>query len=254
MRRSACAVTGPARKFAAESGDSPRGDAAGMYASHTSQTSEFFKSIAHSRRFDQASRIVPLRSEMKLFDYGCGDGAFFENLSNFCPRQNLYGFDPWFLDEMRFEGATTFSAVPDFIDALAGAFDVIYCIEVCEHLTDAGNATVFANMKTLAKPGATFVFGVPIETGFSALAKNLYRCLKGGRQGATLARTWRTALSLPVERQWEDGWCGSHLGFSHRRFAQMLAAAGFTIERTHCLPLHVTGAIFNNEIYFVCRA
>jgi SAM-dependent methyltransferase len=223
-----------------------------MYADYTRNTKEFLKSIAHSRRLDQAARIVKIDPSSRIFDYGCGDGAFFFQLNQYCPKENLFGYDPKLLGEMTFEGATTFDAVPDFIDSLAGTFDMIYCMEVCEHLSDAENAMLLDNVARLGKPGAVFIFGVPIETGFSAVLKNLFRWSKGGRQGANPKRILQTALSLPVEREWVDGWCGSHIGFNHMRFRKVLAAKGFRIQRTHCLPLRVVGSLLNNEIYFIC--
>ena len=224
-----------------------------MYADRTRNTREFLKAIAHSRRLDQAVRIVPIESGDRIFDYGCGDGAFFDQLSRYTAKENLFGYDPWLLGEMTFEGATTFDAVPDFIDTLAGTFDVVYCMEVCEHLSDAANAALLDNVARLGKPDAVFVFGVPIETGPSAVLKNLFRWWKGGRQGANPSRIWRTTFSLPVEREWVDGWCGTHIGFDYRRFRETIAAHGFRIQRTVCLPLRGTSSVLNNEIYFVCR-
>ncbi len=223
-----------------------------MYADRTRNTPEFLKAIAHSRRLDQAARILRLEPHMKVFDYGCGDGAFFEHLARYCPKENLYGFDPWLLGEMTFEGATTFDKVDDFAGVLDGTFDAVFCMEVCEHLSDERNAFLFRTVARLGKPDARFVFGVPIETGPSAVLKNLFRWSKGGRQGASPASILRTAVSAPVEREWIDGWCGSHIGFDHKLFRRALVAAGFRIERSVGLPLRFTGPLLNNEIYFVC--
>jgi len=105
------------------------------YADKTRNTRNPIKRIAHSRRFAQAAALIPLSAEQKILDYGCGDGVFFEHLAKYVPVENLYGYDPGLLQEMTFKGATTYEDTETLIPLHRGTFDVLYCMEVCEHLS-----------------------------------------------------------------------------------------------------------------------
>lgn len=222
------------------------------YADITRNTPDLLKSIAHSRRLEQAAKLVELRPDQLVFDYGCGDGAFFEELIAIVPSENLFGFDPWLLDQMDFQGATTFVNAEDAIAQLGPVFDVLYCMEVCEHLSPVAIDRVFCNMMKLAKSDALFVFGVPLETGLPGALKNLYRMFKGGRQGADLKKLFRALFSLPIVRYWEGEWCGSHIGFNSKQFEKKLKESGFVITAKAGLPIRALGGFLNNEIYFIC--
>ena len=133
------------------------------------------------------------------------------------------GFDPELLHEMTFEGATTYDDTNQLIADHRGAFDIVFCMEVCEHLNSNAMFHSSSNIKTLVKPDATIVFGVPIETGLSGFVKNLYRWTRGGRQNATLGRAVKSLFGLWIPRACSPrGWIGSHLGFDARAFSKRL--------------------------------
>ena len=224
------------------------------YADYTYRTKEPLKRLAHGKRFQQAARIVPLAEEMMILDYGCGDGAFFHHLAEFTPPKNLFGFDPGLLNELNFDGATTYEAASELIANHESEFDVVFCLEVCEHLSNDAIYELLRNLRLTARQDATFVFGVPIETGLSGFLKNIYRFCRGRRQNATLGRAIKSLFGLWIPRAFSpEGWSGSHLGFDANAFRELLKYGGFEVQRTVCLPWPRLGAVFNNEIYFVCR-
>ena len=229
------------------------------YASYTRNTSEPLKRIAHKRRFAQVVELIaaPLETDTVL-DYGCGDGHLFSYFVGRIPREKLVGYDP--------DPKLLAEASPDIvagarltgdIDALKlekpFGFSLIYCMEVCEHLTTKAMAELFLNIRAMTAVHGRIVIGVPIETGPSGFFKNLYRVSKRMGYPASVLNAFRSLVGAPIERMTTDvEWFGHHTGFRHTDFRRMLEDSGFRIHRTHHLPFPVLGGVFNNEIYFVC--
>jgi SAM-dependent methyltransferase len=229
------------------------------YASYTRSTSEPLKRIAHKRRFEQVVELIaaPLETDTVL-DYGCGDGHLFSYFVGRIPRERLIGYDPnpKLLAEAAPDVATGARLTGD-IEALKlenpFGFSLIYCMEVCEHLTAKAMAELFLNINAITAPHGRIVFGVPIETGPSGFFKNLYRVSKRIGYPVTVRNAFLSLVGAPIERKITDvEWFGHHTGFSHTAFRRILLDNGFKIRRTHHLPFPVLGGVLNNEIYFVC--
>ena len=224
------------------------------YADITRGTSERLKRAAHAPRLESAASIIPLSEQNVVLDYGCGDGGFFEHINAFVPTENLYGYEPYLLNEMTFVGATTYDDDKKLVANHTDFFDTVFCMEVCEHLTDEALHVLFKNIRAVATDNARFVFGVPLETGLSGFMKNLYRVAHNNRQHATLSKAIHSLLSIPIPRANDPtGWIGSHIGFDYRHFVQVLNYGGFKVVHRHCLPWPYLGSRFNNEIYYVCE-
>jgi len=230
------------------------------YASYTRDTTDSLKSLAHKRRYRQVLNLIapPLLID-RVLDYGCGDGHLFSFLVHKYKRQNLVGYDP--NPKLLAEAAPSVSAGAELttdIDSLitnrSSSFSLIYCIEVCEHLTDKSLDELLKHITVLAAPRARIVFGVPIETGPSGFLKSMYRTAHGGRQSASIAQAFRALFNMKLERKVTDTeWYGAHTGFSHMRFRKILEQGGFRIIKTRHLPILALRSVLNNEIYFVCE-
>jgi len=229
------------------------------YASYTRNTQELIKKLAHGRRYRQAVEIISARDNDVVLDYGCGDGHLFTYLTNVPPSQ-LVGYDPdpkqlLDADPEIAASVTLSSSLAALREAFAGAFSLIVCMEVCEHLTQHALDELFETITFLAAPGARLVFGVPIETGPTGLMKNLYRILHGGRQGATIGRAIGSFLGRPIVRKVSDvEWYGSHIGFDDRSFRAQLEDRGYMLRREDFLPFPKLKRLLNNEIYYSCVA
>lgn len=223
------------------------------YADHTRNTKEPLKRFAHGRRLHQAARLVPLHADMKVLDYGCGDGGLFEEIESFTPAENLFGYDPGLLSEMIFDGATVYDDAKSLVADYTDSFDVVYCMEVCEHLNFDATCELFKNIHALTRPEGRVVFGVPIETGLSGFLKNVYRTARGGRQGATIGRAIKSLFGMYIPRACAPrGWIGSHVGFDAKAFSEQLKYGGFEILERHYLPVPQLRGALNNEVYFIC--
>ena len=201
------------------------------YADYTRNTTEPLKRVAHGRRYQQVVDLIarPVEADTVL-DYGCGDGHLFSYFIGQLSRTKLVGYDPD--PKLLSQASSAVSAGAQLttdIDALMaerpGGFSLIYCMEVCEHLTDKALVQLFRNIRTLAAPGARVIIGVPIETGPSGFLKALYRMSKGGRQSASLEKALRSLVNAKIAREVTDvEWFGSHTGFSHNNFRKILTA------------------------------
>jgi hypothetical protein len=240
---------------------SREGWAALDYASYTRNTTEPLKRIAHSRRFEQVLDLIarPLEGD-SILDYGCADAHLFSYFAPGFSRNKLVGYDPnpELLAQASAEVAAK-SVLTNDIEAIKlrnpFGFSLIYCIEVCEHLTDRALDELFRNLKALAAPHARIIIGIPMEIGLSGFLKSLYRMVHHDRPGRpSVANAFRSLFGLPIERKVTDvEWFGNHTGFDYRRLRVQLERSGFRVERLQCLPFPMLGSVLNNEIYFVCR-
>lgn len=227
-----------------------------LYREYTRDTRESLKRLAHGTRLHRAAELMPISDTTRVLDYGCGDGGLLEQLLERASDGNLYGFDPYLLDQMDSavkSRVTVFSDTVSLLHDHAESFDVVFCIEVCEHLSDVANDVLMTNIGSLLKPDGHVVFGVPIEIGVSGFAKNVYRTAKGRRQGANWALAIRALLARPIPRKFdEEDWTDSHLGFDHRTLERQIQRRGFSVVRREYLPWPALRAMLNNEVYFIC--
>ena len=228
-----------------------------QYASYTRDTKEPLKALAHSRRFRQAAAILDTSHSDMVLDYGCADGHLFAHL-HATPHQRMVGYDPdtalLAQRDDSLANVTFFSDRQALLKEFRGAFSVIACMEVCEHMTPAALREVLETIIQLSAPDARIIFGVPIETGTSGFAKQLYRMSKGGRMGASWSTACRALASLPIQRRMTDvEWYGDHTGFDDQLFALTLKSFGFVIDRVSYLPFRWLGRLLNNEVFYTCR-
>lgn len=229
------------------------------YASYTRNTAEPLKRIAHSRRYEQLLRIVaaPFPGD-KVLDYGCGDGHLFSHLVGNVPSDKLIGYDPNAdllaqADPAVIAGSSLTTDINSLKAGHRRSFSLIYCIEVCEHLTDKALDELLDNIIELAAPYARIIIGVPIETGPSGFLKAMYRTAHGHRQAASAIKAVRALFGLPIPRNVTDvEWYGDHTGFNHARLRGKLEDRGLLVKRSACLPFPLFGVALNNEIYFTC--
>lgn len=157
----------------------------GVYARKQLQSGAALVSWSHGRRFQVALELAASARGRRILDYGCGDGSFLAMLVSSADapleatgaeiardlvadcRARLAARGIRFLDLAE-------------LDALqAGAFDVIFCMEVLEHVP--GVDEVLHRLDRLLAPGGQLVVSVPVETGVPMLIKQAARRIAGWR-------------------------------------------------------------------------
>ncbi len=163
------------------------------------------------------------------------------------------------------EARENLSATPrvDFREGIEtvprGTVDVVFCLEVFEHLTREATEEALRTIQALLKPGGTAVVGVPVEIGFPALYKGVFRMTRRyGEYDASIGNVLLAFLgSPPRDRPLSEiapgfGYHFQHLGFDYRRFKEAIPRYLNTI-RMAASPFATLGPHLMPEVYFVAR-
>jgi 2-polyprenyl-3-methyl-5-hydroxy-6-metoxy-1,4-benzoquinol methylase len=231
------------------------------YQSYTYESPNSIKRWLHRKRFVDAVKILGLKPNETVLDYGCGDGYFLELASRSHPKELIEGFEP---AQVQFDQATEklkgqgLRVVQDLAELKGRKFDKIICMETCEHLPNSQLHELIVNIKSLLLPNGRFIVSVPIEIGLPALAKNSFRFVKNPRYGnLSLKSYFRTFLGLHVQRDDERSISGltyifSHIGFNFKEFERELKKH-FIIRREQCSPIEQLGNSLNMTKYYNCE-
>jgi SAM-dependent methyltransferase len=203
-----------------------------------------------------------------ICDFGAGNGELCKLLKEQFPASDIICYEPAenLLDEAR-QNLTLTPGV-DFSltikPAWIGALDVVFCLEVLEHLPPAERENALRTIFQLLKPGGKLIAGVPVEVGFPALYKGLYRLsqrwvrLDADLENVNLKNVLRSFLGirLPNRRVYEMApglnFYFAHTGFDYRSLKSDLRKH-FTILRTAACPFPLLGAWLMPEICFVAE-
>jgi 2-polyprenyl-3-methyl-5-hydroxy-6-metoxy-1,4-benzoquinol methylase len=235
------------------------------YADITTNESNRLKRWLQNRRLDDA--LVPLHDRDstwsgRCLDVGGGDGALSRRIAERFPRATTICYEP--SETIRQEAVTacegTGVVVIGQLTELDGAFDLVTCCEVFEHLPPQETREALDTMSSLAAQGAVVVIGVPNELYGVALLKGLFRMAR--RYGKYDAR-WATVGAATLGRPRQDrpeltldglGFIYPHTGFDYRRLIAQLDAHGLRVTRRYGSPFRRGPAVVNSEIYLVAEA
>ena len=236
------------------------------YSAITYKSPSRLKRWSHNLRFQQAIRVAAVRPGEDVLDFGAGDGHLLDLLVDQLrsgPTTDFMGkpapalraraaryvaFDPMFAGAAATKLAGRAEVVDSFDQVPRGGFDVVFTMEVIEHLRDPD--TAIEQMKLAARDGARFVITVPIETGLPALLKNSLRkgLSKRDIANAVMGRTDR------IERhELHPGYIPSHVGFNQWSIPPLLARHGLTIARVSYSPVPLLGPLLNSQVTFVAH-
>jgi 2-polyprenyl-3-methyl-5-hydroxy-6-metoxy-1,4-benzoquinol methylase len=226
---------------------------------------------SHRSRFRLAVRLATKRGG-RLLDYGCGDGTFIAMAHGSFAEAIGADADAAQIVDCRQRLAhlpgVSFVVTPQLDAPLhAHAFDVVTCMEVLEHCTDAERARVLDSLVRLTAYSGRLIISVPIEIGPAVLGKQLFRALAAWRGhgdyqyretytprellAAALARpNLRRAIYTVTAPDGEYTYCG-HKGFDWRRLEKDLRNR-MIVERRMFTPLPLLGRLLNSQVWFVC--
>jgi len=134
-------------------------------------------------------------------------------------------------------------------------FDVIYCLNVLEHLPLRKRERFYGVCAKTLAPGGSVVVDVPLELGLSLAIKEAGRLLLKGRQAEytvpQLVKTMAGQIPPDPERMGPEHteFIRTHRNFDHRLLAAELAEH-FPIERTFYTPFpRLSAGAGNQEQY-----
>jgi SAM-dependent methyltransferase len=242
----------------------------GFYAQKQIECRSRLISWSHQGRFRTALRLARGLGGNRLLDYGCGDGTFLGLLA----EQGQFGgllvgaeLHPSLVEECR----TRFSEWNRFRFTLSahlehaepGSFDVIYCMEVLEHVVEP--ASLLDLFDRLLTPGGVLVVSVPIETGVPVVIKQVVRELAGwrgighypGTTGYTLGELARSVCAGSTQHLVRPRFHNSdgtafhdHKGFNWR-WMRGLVRDRFNLVREDTSPVGWLGPQLGTQRWFI---
>jgi SAM-dependent methyltransferase len=197
--------------------------------------------FAHRARFRKSKRLVMplLQNGGTLLDYGCGQGRFLHEISAETMHSHqkvmLLGYDPY--APMQYEGYVVVSDPAAIADT---SIDVMSCLEVCEHLTEAETHNFVQFASRVLKPKGRLLVTVPIMIGPAVLIKELSRSILFRRFSDTSPLELFKAAVFGVPPTRADDIKASHRGYDWRVTLRTLSAT-FQLEKLEFSPLPLPG-------------
>jgi len=232
------------------------------YAEKTFQDRNPFKRLLQRRRLCDALRLLEgLQKPRYIVDLGAGDGELCKQLAECYPEAGIVCYEPHpeimgqARENLSASANVTFCTDPAQLPQ--GPVDMVFCLEVFEHLLPAEQAQVLGIMQRLLGKSGRAIIGVPVETGLPALYKGLFRMARRfGEHDARPGNILRSMIGRPpVERPFIElmpsvHFYLHHLGFDHVRFRRQLSE-WFDIVQDSFSPLPGLGGWINPEACFV---
>ncbi|WP_418511534.1 class I SAM-dependent methyltransferase [Corallibacter sp.] len=229
------------------------------YAEYTRNNKSLIKRFSHQKRFDVAIKLIDLKANQSLLDFGTGDGYLLKCLNDAHKNVKLYGYDP--LDFMFEELKTTIKenslkniSITSNLSTLNSLeFDIVSCQEVLEHFSIKNQKKHLQELKKRTKDSGKIVISVPLEIGFSGLTKNIIRfCIGQNKEGATLKNIFKSFLGLKIPRQ-EEGYIGTHIGFNHKNLEALFDDAGLKVIKKEYSPFKFLYGLMNSQVFYVLK-
>lgn len=195
-----------------------------------------FKRYLQRRRLQDAVSVAEDLDEDfsgKVLDFGGGSGELSRLVARRFPDAHVFCYEPMpdIFEEARRNLASlkNVTLVSDRKELRGTKFDLVYCLEVFEHLPLRQTAKTVRVIDRLLEEGGLFVVGVPNEVFLPALVKGLFRMTRRyGAHDARFGNVLRAVVGRPPAgrpvRRISHGlpYHFHHLGFDHRKLRTLL--------------------------------
>tara|TARA_B100000900_G_C20386317_1_gene636673 strand:+ start:110 stop:820 length:711 start_codon:yes stop_codon:yes gene_type:complete len=229
------------------------------YSNLTIFSNNFLKRFSHNERFNIATNILKknyLKNNVSVLDYGTGSGDFLKKIYNEIPNlKNISGYEP--LKERyqevsnnisNYENITVYKSIND----IEKKFDVIFCMEVFEHLNKNFTIEALNNIDTLLSKKGVCIVSVPIETGLGGFLKNIVRIIIGEtHNNGTLKNAFKTLFGIKIKRNEDVDYIPSHVGFSHNDFENLIRSENYRVIKRYYSPFSYFGPQLNSQVFFI---
>ncbi|RMG28700.1 MAG: hypothetical protein D6732_18460 [Methanobacteriota archaeon] len=145
----------------------------------------------------------------------------------------------------------------DLNSLLAQHFDIIFCLEVFEHLPPEVRRENLMILSNLVKREGMVVLGIPNEIFIPALLKGVLRMARRyGEDDARLGNVLRAFMGIPPRERPVVSFDGlpyilRHMGFDYREFIKEVNDV-FRIMDRYGSPFPALPLLLNFEIYLKC--
>lgn len=219
--------------------------------------------LQRSRLTHAVGMVRGLPAPGVVLDFGAGNGELCKHLRAAFPDARILCYEPaprllaQAQDNLR--DTPGVEIVPHLDDIDQAGVDLVFALEVFEHLPPPETAAALASIAGVMSADGRLIVGVPVEVGVPALYKGVFRMMRRyGEFDATLANVLACTLGRPpLARPRSEIAAGlhyhpHHAGFDHRRFRAVLSGS-FEVEAVTATPWPVLGTGLNPEVYFRAR-
>jgi len=232
------------------------------YKSETYNSKSSVKRWMHQKRFNDAFKLLNLKSSDTLLDYGCGDAHLLELCLKSVPAKNLCGFEP--AKNMYEQAISNVKEknirITNSINNIQEQFSKIACLETCEHLNSNDLQKLLTNIESLLLQNGEVLISIPVEIGIPAFFKNIFRFIYSKNDdNLNFTNCFKSLFGINIVRQTKQklsdvNYIYSHIGFDHRKFESLLKDH-FKIKKIVYSPINIKliGAALNNTIYYMCK-
>lgn len=226
------------------------------YSGITTKSKSIIKRISHQKRHLLVSRLLDIKNEDVILDFGTGDGYLLNLIRQENAKVKLFGYEPirsqyeQAIHKLRDKDIIVYQ---DIEKIKQSRFTKIVCAEVLEHLTLEKQIEILSLLKELLTNGGNILITVPIEIRSTAIIKNLIRLLSSSlHEGSTLSNVARSTLSLKVTRSApQKDYINSHIGFDYREIITLIQKQGLKLTRTYYSPIPILRGILNSQVLFL---
>ena len=245
--------------------------AKGHYASKQLSCKARLIAWSHRRRFQTSLALASKCSGKRVLDYGAGDGTFVAMLgADSMNARTTVGAElcASLVEDCRARlgdrPGLSFVLISDLdLPEHAGAYDVVICMEVLEHVVDV--EPLLERFVRLLAPSGKLIVSVPVEMGLALLVKQIVRRIAGWRRlgdypgtaSYSLRELWaglfagqRQHIPRPVYTAQDGSQFHDHKGFNWKLLRGALARR-FEIEQTLTSPLPWLPPQMATQVWFV---
>jgi cyclopropane fatty-acyl-phospholipid synthase-like methyltransferase len=229
------------------------------YADITRNNKSAIKKFSHQKRFNIALKLIDLKPNETVLDFGTGDGYLLQCLHEAYPKAKLSGFDP--LDFMFQELKETIETnqlnqifiTNDLNTLKSESFNVVTCLEVLEHFSETNQRKRLLEIKDLLQDNGRLIISVPLEVGLPSFVKNTIRFLiKQNKGDATLKNIIKSLFGMDIERQ-QDGYIYTHIGFNHNKLETIFKECHLEIIKKEYSPFKYLYNIINSQVFYILK-
>jgi len=231
------------------------------YSNITINDPNFIKRFLQRSRFTDAIKLYPTQSKiLKVLDFGGGDGELCLRLLEVDSDSNYICYEP--AEDMnkqakqKLSGKNKISLINTTESITENSIDIIFSLEVFEHLPEQESLDALERIDSILKPGGTLIIGVPNELFCSALYKGIFRMFRRfGEFDAQPKNILNCIIGKPPKKRPTgeispgQSYHSHHLGFDHRLLAKKLTEKFDNYKRV-CTPFGFLGVWASPEIYY----
>jgi len=221
------------------------------------------KRFLQRSRFNDALKLYPLASnDYTVLDFGGGDGELVLRLAELDSTSKFVCYEP--ADSMleqakqKLSGKERISLTNILTSIPPNSIDLIYSLEVFEHLPEKETNEALKSIHNILKPAGSLIIGVPNELYFAALYKGLFRIFRRrGEFDATPTNVFNCVIGKPPatrpvsEISPGQNYHFHHLGFDHRKLKSKFS--NFTLQKCIFSPFSILGTWCSPEVYYVLQ-